>query len=102
EPEEVIDVGAQVAGQILGFGPDPRGNGKMIDYGSPVEKGTVLARIDESVYRAQVDRAKAQVEQAGAGVESAQAEVAQAEANLQRAEADLGQMQAKLYQADRD
>jgi HlyD family secretion protein len=25
EPEEVIDIGAQVAGQILSFGPDPRG-----------------------------------------------------------------------------
>src|SRR5207249_4243775 len=102
EPEEVIDVGAQVAGQILGFGPDPRGNGKTIDYGSPVERDTVLARIDESLYKAQVDRAKAMVEQAESGVQAAEAQVAQAEANLQRAEADLGQMQAKLYQADRD
>src|SRR5437660_11989995 len=55
EPEEVIDVGAQVAGQILSFGKDPRGNGKIIDYGSPVEKDTVLARIDESLYQALVD-----------------------------------------------
>src|SRR5262249_46749868 len=30
EPEEVIDVGAQVAGQILTFGPDPRSGGKLI------------------------------------------------------------------------
>src|SRR5262245_28945703 len=88
EPEEVIDVGAQVAGQIVSFGQDPRGNGKLIDYGSPVEKDTVLARIDESLYRAQLDRAKAQV--------------TQAEANVQRAEADLGQMQAKLNQSERD
>src|SRR5262245_34391796 len=55
EPEEVIDIGAQVAGQILSFGQDPRGGGKLIDYGSPVEKDTVLARIDESVYKSQVD-----------------------------------------------
>ncbi|MFL5243664.1 MAG: HlyD family secretion protein [Gemmataceae bacterium] len=102
EPEEVIDVGAQVAGQILSFGKDPRGNGKIIDYGSPVEKDTVLARIDESLYQALVDRAKAQVDQTQAAVESAKAQVVQAEANVQRAQADLGQMQAKLYQTDRD
>src|SRR5437667_7474693 len=69
EPEEVIDVGAQVAGQIVSFGQDPRGNGKLIDYGSPVEKDTVLARIDESLYQAQLDRAKAQVAQAEANVQ---------------------------------
>src|SRR5579862_5400770 len=44
EPEEVVDVGAQVAGQITSFGTDK--NGKSIDYGSTVEEGTVLAKID--------------------------------------------------------
>jgi HlyD family secretion protein len=102
EPEEVIDVGAQVAGQILKFGPDPRGGGRLINFGSPVEEGTVLAQIDPAIYQAQVDRSKAQVESAKAQIESADAQVAQAEANVQRSEADLGQMQAKLYQADRD
>ena len=102
EPEEVIDVGAQVAGQITSFGPDPRGGGKLIDYGSPVEENTVLAQIDPRLYQAQVDRAKAQLESANAMLESADAQVEQAKANVQRAEADLGQMQAKLYQSDRD
>src|SRR5262249_40132035 len=59
EPEEVIDVGAQVAGQIVTFGKDPRNNGKLIDFGCPVEKDTVLARIDEALYQAQVDRSRA-------------------------------------------
>jgi HlyD family secretion protein len=102
EPEEVIDVGAQVAGQILSFGPDPRGKGKLIDYGSPVEKGTVLAQIDDSLYKAQVDRQQAQLESAKAQLESANAQVVSAQANVQRSEADLEQMKAKLYQADRD
>lgn len=117
EPEEVIDIGAQVAGQILSFGQDPRDPadtnnpgivkdpkfaGKLIDYGSPVEENTVLAKIDESLYKAQVDRAQAQKEQAQAQIESANAQVAVADANLQRAKADLGQLDAKLNQAKRD
>src|SRR5438552_1242841 len=86
EPEEVIDVGAQVAGQILSFGKDK--SGKSIDYGSTVEAGTVLAQIDPTVYQADVTLAQAQLEQSQAGV--------------QRSEADLLASQAKLEQAQRD
>ena len=86
EPEDVIDVGAQVAGQIVGFGKDAQG--KVIDYGSNVNEGTVLARIDDSVYRAQTDQAQAQYEAALA--------------NLKRLQADLGQYQAKLQQTQAD
>ena len=80
EPEEVIDVGAQVAGQILSFGKDAEG--KPVDYGSVVEAGTVLARIDDSLYEADAAQARAQVQSA--------------RATLQRAKADLEQMKAKL------
>src|SRR5439155_13320753 len=38
EPTDVVDVGAQVAGMIKEFGTGA--DGKPIDYGSPVEKGT--------------------------------------------------------------
>ncbi len=86
EPEELIDVGAQVAGQIIAFGKDR--NGKPIDYGSIVEEGTVLAEIDDSLYAADVAAARAQLEQAQAG--------------LARARADLEQFQARLRQAERD
>jgi HlyD family secretion protein len=86
EPEEVIDVGAQVAGRILSFGQDV--NGKTVDYGSVVDEGTVLARIDDSIYSAEAASAEAQVQSAKAG--------------LQRAEADLNQLKAKLHQAGRD
>ncbi len=85
-PEEVIDVGAQVAGKIVAFGKDR--NGKTIDYGSAVEEGTVLAQIDAALYSADAAQARAQVQQA--------------KASLERAQADLGQLQAKLVQAERD
>src|SRR5215467_4369233 len=48
QAEEVVDVGAQVAGQIKNFGRDPHDSKKMIDYCTPVEEGTVLAQLDES------------------------------------------------------
>jgi len=86
EPEEVVDVGAQVAGQILYFGKDA--NGKTVDYGSPVEAETVLAKIDDSLYSAEEAQAQAQIQSANAA--------------LQRAEADLEQLKAKLNQAERD
>ena len=34
EPEEVVDVGAQVAGLIDYFGKDPQKTGKFVDYGT--------------------------------------------------------------------
>src|SRR3954454_19213674 len=57
EPEEVIDVGAQVNGRIDKFGRDPRDSSRAVDYTTPVEEGTVLAVIDPSLYQAQVDQA---------------------------------------------
>src|SRR4051812_21864511 len=48
EPEEVVDVGAQVAGLITAFGKDAAGN--LIDYRSPVKAGMMLAQIDDAVY----------------------------------------------------
>jgi HlyD family secretion protein len=85
EPEEVVDVGAQVTGIITSFGPDKARSTpeepKTVDYGSVVEKDAVLAQIDPLLYDAQVWQAKA---------------------TLERADADLIQMQAKLVQAEHD
>jgi len=86
EPEEVVDVGAQVAGQISSFGTDK--SGKPIDYGSTVEEGTVLAKIDDAVYAADLALTKAQVEQDQAGELSAAANLAQLKAKASQAEAD--------------
>jgi HlyD family secretion protein len=95
QPEEVIDVGAQVQGMIQEFGRDPRDSRKTVDYGTEVEPGTILARIDDKLYKADVDQAQAQLN-------SAKAKVDQANANVKKAEADLDQNKAKLEQTRLD
>ena len=86
QAEELVDVGAQVAGRIVEFGKDTEG--KPIDYRSNVKAGMLLARIDDSVYQSNVASANAQLTSAKAGVA--------------RANADLQAAQAKLGQAERD
>lgn len=86
EPEELVDVGAQIAGQITAFGKDK--DGKTVDYGSAVHAGDVLALIDDSIYRVEVTLATAQLEEA--------------RASLLRSEADLQQLETRLDQAQRD
>jgi HlyD family secretion protein len=77
EPEEVVEVGAQVNGELAALGTDPGDPSKPINDGSVVQKGTVLAQIDPSIYQAQVDYA---------------------EATLIKAKADLVQLQARCEQ----
>ncbi|MBN2578017.1 MAG: efflux RND transporter periplasmic adaptor subunit [Pirellulales bacterium] len=83
EPEDLVDVGAQVVGRIVKFGPDrkdPAGE-KTVDFNSVVRQGDLLACIDDTLYKGQYQ---------------------QAEAALTRARVDLGQMKAKLLQAQHD
>jgi HlyD family secretion protein len=91
EPIEVVDVGAQVAGLIKAFGTDAAG--KTIDYGSVIEEGAMLAKIDESVYAADLAVARAQMEQDKAGELSAAASLEQTRAKLTQAEADWNRAQ---------
>jgi len=81
EPEELVNVGAQVAGLIVGFGDDPHDPSKSIDYCAVVEKDAVLARIDPTSYEAALE---------------------QAEATLQKSEADLLQLEAAARKAERE
>ena len=83
EPEESIDVGAQVGGKIDKFGIDA--DGKSVDYNSRVEAGKLMAHIDESLYTADLETANAQV--------------LQANATLLHDQADLNRLRALLDQA---
>lgn len=85
-PEDVVDVGAQINGPIATFGKDV--NGKEVDYRSEVDEGMVLAKIDDTIYAAQVA--------------SDEASLAQAEAQEQLAQANKQAAEAKLDQARRD
>jgi HlyD family secretion protein len=84
EPLEVVDVGAQVAGRISSFGKDR--DGKTVDYGSAVEEGALLAKIDEAVYAADLSVAKARELSAAANLEQMSAKLDQAAAEWKRAQ----------------
>ena len=57
EPDELVDVGAQVSGIIMEFGKDL--NDKVVDYSSPVKAGQMLAEIDKLPVQLDVQRAEA-------------------------------------------
>ena len=84
EPLEVVDVGAQVAGRISTFGTDSQG--KKVDYGSIVQEGALLAKIDDSVYAADLSVAKAGMLSAAANLEQMNARLDQADADWKRSE----------------
>jgi HlyD family secretion protein len=84
EPEEVVDVGAQVAGRIESFGIDPHEPTKPISYRSRVEQGTVLARLDSALFQARVDQARGRVAKAEADIEQARAKLRRAQRELER------------------
>lgn len=87
EPQELVDVGAQVTGEIKEFGTDA--DGKRVDYGSEVKAGQLLARIDDTIVELDIRRAEASVAQAKAQIAQAEASILQAQANKNKADRDL-------------
>ena len=79
EPEELINVGAQVNGRIMKFGTDI--DGKTVDYGSRVKKGDVLALIDDVIYKSELQQAQASKAQAEAAILTAEASIKECASN---------------------
>ncbi len=102
EPEEVVDVGAQVAGLIESFGTDPSNPTKPVTYGTHVEAGSVLARLDSALFQARVDQARGRVAKAKADIEQAQAKLRQAEREFQRARKLLDRRTVSQEEYDAD
>ena len=86
EPEELVNVGAQIGGMVISFGKDA--DGKTVDYGSKVKAGTLLAQIDDSLYLAERDIARANCAQGEASIASAKASLEEAQAQYNLAESD--------------
>jgi len=86
EPEELVNVGAQIGGMITTFGKDA--DGKTVDYGSRVKAGGLLAKIDDTLYRAECEVAQANCLQAEASIGSSEANLKQAKAKYELAEAN--------------
>lgn len=84
EPEELVNVGARVSGEIISFGKDNAG--KEVDYGSEISEGTVIALIDDEIQKSNLLQAEANLEKAKASQKQAQANLKVAEANLRQAE----------------
>jgi HlyD family secretion protein len=99
EPEEVVDIGAQVTGQIVSFGKDTAG--KSVDYGSQMEEGALLAKIDDSLYAINKKQAQAQLQLAQSSVLSAEAGLLQSKAKLEQAQAQCNQAQKDWNRAEK-
>ena len=83
EPEELIDVGAQVGGMIIEFGKDL--DGKEVSDSSPVKEGQMIAKIDDVLVEIDIKKAEAEAAQAKANVVSAKADIQQAKAKHKQA-----------------
>jgi HlyD family secretion protein len=84
EPEEVVDVSAQVAGTITKFGDDPNQPNHEIYWNSKVEIGTVLACIDDSSYKSARDIANINLKKSNAAVGGARAALGKASLEYER------------------
>lgn len=83
QPKDYVDVGAQVSGQLEEF---------FFEVGDTVEKGALLARIDETLAAAKVEADRAQLKELEASYAQQQASLELSKANAARA--------GMLYKAD--
>ncbi len=83
QPKNFVDVGAQVSGQLDAF---------LVEVGDHVEKGDLLAEIDETLAKTKVEADQAQLKEL-------QASFAQQEASLELSKANYARADM-LYKAD--
>lgn len=75
QPQDYVDVGAQVSGQLKKL---------HVDVGSEVKAGDLLAEIDATVYAAKVDATRAQLQNQKAQLLDREAQLALAQINFKR------------------
>ena len=91
EPEDLVDVGARVSGEIVAFGKGKSGN--IIDYGSEISEGDMIALIDDEIPQSDLLQEKARLAQAKASQSQAKANLLLAKASLRQAERDWARAQ---------
>jgi HlyD family secretion protein len=85
EPEQLVDVGAQINGMVETFGKDLDDPKKDVDYDSRVEVGTILAQIDPALYKAALHQAQGNYDNALAMLEQAKTNLKLSQQNWDRA-----------------
>jgi membrane fusion protein, macrolide-specific efflux system len=75
QPQDYVDVGAQVSGQLKKL---------HVEVGSEVKAGDLLAEIDATVYAAKVDATRAQLRNQQAQLQEREAQLKLAEINFKR------------------
>jgi len=95
QPEEIMDVGTRVGGTITKV---------YADWNTKVEEGTVLADIDDALYRARADKARAALRVAQIAQEVAQVKLRQTERDWKQAQTLFGNktMPEADYEKTRD
>jgi macrolide-specific efflux system membrane fusion protein len=78
QPKQFVDVGTQVSGQLKQV---------LVEVGTVVTKGQLLAEIDPSVYLSKADADRAQLSNQAAQLNDRQAQLALAELQLKRQQA---------------
>lgn len=85
EPIRTVSLRSQVEGQLLGLN---------VDVGDVVKQGQIVAQLDDSILRTQLNEAEAELEARRSEVASAASQVSNARAALERARLELQQAQA--------
>ena len=88
-----VDVGAQVSGEVTRL---------FVDVGDEVQKGDLIAQIDQVTQKNNLSNEQASLEQSEAALQSARAESLSRQASLKSAYADLASRQSELKQAQSD
>ncbi|TXD97428.1 HlyD family efflux transporter periplasmic adaptor subunit [Psychrobacter frigidicola] len=88
-----VDVGAQVSGEVKRL---------FVEVGDEVQKGDLIAQIDQVTQKNNLSNEQASLEQSEAAIQSARAEALSREAGLKSAYADLASRQSDLKQAQSD
>ena len=88
-----VDVGSQVSGEVKRL---------YVEVGDVVQKGDLIAQIDQVTQKNNLNNQQASLEQSEAALQSARADRLSREASLKSAFADLASRQSELKQAQSD